>query len=128
MYKSTKPTSITKKGHLKKLIKSIKTLSLKASTNDNNNNTTNINTKYTMIQTLQSQIEEAWQQTTVDHIKTLLPPGREIIILSKEMNKSGFLPITFAVWKGATVNVVYYLYSLNKQKSLSISPTSIKVW
>ena len=78
--------------------------------------TSNINTKYTMIQTLQSQIEEAWQQTTVDHIKTLLPPGREIIILSKEINKSGFLPITFAVWKGATVNVVYYLYSLNKQK------------
>ena len=45
-----------------------------------------------MIQMLHSQIEDAWQQTTVDHIKTLLPEGREAMLLSTvaKNNKLGF--------------------------------------
>ena len=72
-----------------------------------------------MIQMLHSQIEDAWQQTTVDHIKTLLPEGREAMLLSTvaKNNKLGFIPIAFAVWKGAAVDVVYLLYKLNKPQT-----------
>ena len=101
-------------------MRSIKTLSAKPSTiNDDGISTiASIKNQYTMIQTLHSQIEEAWQQTTVEHVKTLLPAGQEVLLLSKPTNKSGFIPISFAVWKGATVDLVYYLYKLNKEKSL----------
>ena len=120
-----KDIGITKGGHIKKLMRSLTTL--QATGLGQNSNSDAVIKKFEMIQTLHSKIEGAWQITTVEHLlSTVLPSsnGERQIALSTPVGDSQLLPISFSVWHGASVEVVYFLYTLYRPSLIWTSPRS----
>ena len=124
-----KDIGITKGGHIKKLMKSLTTLevALEATGLKPDSNSDVVVQNIEMIQTLHSKIEGAWQITTVEYLlSSVLPSSTEErqIALSTPIGNSQLLPITFSVWHGASVDVVYFLYTLYRPSLMWTSPRS----